>query len=69
MSRTRNTHPKSQSLLSQGGLKAVVWTDVIQTMMMFSAILLVIIKGTTDIGGVGVLWERAMESGRIEPPE
>lgn len=53
----------------QGGLKAVVWTDVIQTMMMFCAMLLVIIKGTSDIGGVEVLWERAMASGRIEPPE
>lgn len=55
--------------LLQGGLKAVVWTDVIQTMMMFSAMLLVIIKGTTDIGGIGVLWERAVSSGRIEGPE
>lgn len=61
--------PSSSSSASQGGLKAVVWTDVIQTMMMFSAMLLVIIKGTSDIGGVSVLWERAMESGRIEGPE
>lgn len=36
---------------------------------MFGAIFLVMIKGTLDIGGLGVVWERAVESGRIEFPE
>lgn len=36
---------------------------------MFGAIFLVMIKGTLDIGGFGVVWERAVESGRIEFPE
>lgn len=52
-----------------GGLKAVVWTDVVQLMMMFGAIALVIIKGTIDVGGFGYVWEKALESGRIEGPE
>uniref|UniRef100_A0A1B0CA85 Sodium/solute symporter n=2 Tax=Lutzomyia longipalpis TaxID=7200 RepID=A0A1B0CA85_LUTLO len=52
-----------------GGLKAVVWTDVVQTFLMFGAIILVMIKGTKDIGGMGVLWDRAMDSGRIEGPD
>lgn len=52
-----------------GGLKAVVWTDVVQLVMMFGAIALVIIKGTMDVGGVGFVWEKASESGRIEGPE
>ncbi|GAB0091668.1 sodium-coupled monocarboxylate transporter 1 [Sergentomyia squamirostris] len=52
-----------------GGLKAVVWTDVVQTVMMFGAIILVMVKGTRDIGGVNVLWKRAMDSGRIESPD
>ncbi|XP_059618767.1 sodium-coupled monocarboxylate transporter 1-like [Phlebotomus argentipes] len=52
-----------------GGLKAVVWTDVIQTFLMFGAIILVIIKGTRNIGGFEVLWQRAVESGRIEGPD
>lgn len=30
---------------------------------------LVIVKGTLDLGGFGVVWERAVVSGRIEPPE
>nr|CAD7576595.1 unnamed protein product [Timema californicum] len=53
----------------QGGLKAVVWTDVIQTFIMFGAMLLVIIKGTLDIGGISVVWERNFMSGRIEAPK
>lgn len=53
----------------KGGLKAVVWTDVIQTVMMFGAMILVIVKGTYDIGGPDVLWRRAVDSGRIEGPE
>lgn len=52
-----------------GGLKAVVWTDVIQLCMMFFAIFLVMLKGTLDIGGVGVVWDKAVESGRIEFPK
>lgn len=52
-----------------GGLKAVVWTDVVQLVMMFGAIFLVMIKGTYDVGGIGFVWEKATESGRIELPE
>lgn len=51
-----------------GGLKAVVWTDVVQLVMMFGAMCLVIIKGTIDVGGFGVVWDRAIESERIEAP-
>ncbi|KAH8286643.1 hypothetical protein KR018_003352 [Drosophila ironensis] len=51
-----------------GGLKAVVWTDVIQTLIMFGAMTLVLIKGTLDIGGPGVVWQKARESGRLERP-
>ncbi|XP_055606677.1 sodium-coupled monocarboxylate transporter 1-like [Uranotaenia lowii] len=52
-----------------GGLKAVVWTDVVQTVMMFGAMLLIIIKGTLDVGGLDVVIDRAMASGRIELPD
>ncbi|ALC48597.1 CG9657 [Drosophila busckii] len=51
-----------------GGLKAVVWTDVIQTLIMFGAMALVLVKGTLDIGGPSVVWQRAQQSARIEPP-
>uniref|UniRef100_A0A6P4FLT4 Sodium-coupled monocarboxylate transporter 1 isoform X2 n=1 Tax=Drosophila rhopaloa TaxID=1041015 RepID=A0A6P4FLT4_DRORH len=52
-----------------GGLKAVVWTDVIQTVIMIGAVVFVIIKGTYDVGGLGVVIQRNFDSGRIEWPE
>lgn len=36
---------------------------------MFGAIFLVMVKGTLDVGGIDVVWHRAMDSGRIEFPE
>lgn len=53
----------------QGGLKAVVWTDVVQTLIMFGAMVLIIVKGTIDVGGFGVVYQKAKESGRIESPK
>ncbi|CAH0724684.1 unnamed protein product, partial [Brenthis ino] len=53
---------------SAGGLQAVVWTDVIQMTSMVGAMALVAIKGTIDVGGFGVVWQRNMDSRRIEAP-
>lgn len=47
----------------------MVWTDVVQTIIMFGAMCLVVIKGTWNVGGFNVVWQRAMDSGRIERPE
>lgn len=52
-----------------GGIKAVVYTDLFQSLMMFGAMFLVIIKGTLDVGGLDVVINRNIESGRIERPE
>lgn len=54
---------------SMGGLKAVVWTDVVQAVSMLGALALVAIKGSMDIGGAGVVVERAWHSNRLEAPE
>ncbi|XP_017119101.1 sodium-coupled monocarboxylate transporter 2 [Drosophila elegans] len=54
---------------SLGGLKAVVWTDVVQAVSMLGALCLVAIKGTRDIGGPGVVLERAWNSDRLEVPD
>lgn len=51
-----------------GGLKAVVWTDVIQTFSMFGALLIVAIKGTIDIGGADKVFREAWITDRIEAP-
>ncbi|XP_055539155.1 sodium-coupled monocarboxylate transporter 1 isoform X1 [Wyeomyia smithii] len=52
-----------------GGLKAVVWTDVVQTVLMFGAMALIIAKGTYDVGGFATVMDRAITSGRIEGPD
>ncbi|RWS17107.1 sodium-coupled monocarboxylate transporter 1-like protein 2 [Dinothrombium tinctorium] len=49
-----------------GGLKAVIWTDVIQLILMIIGLIAIIIKGTLDIGGVGEVLERNSLGGRIE---
>uniref|UniRef100_A0A1Q3G592 Putative sodium/solute symporter n=2 Tax=Culex tarsalis TaxID=7177 RepID=A0A1Q3G592_CULTA len=53
---------------SVGGLKAVVWTDVIQTTVMVGAMIIVIVKGTMDVGGLGVVIERNSAGQRLEKP-
>ncbi|KRF83041.1 sodium-coupled monocarboxylate transporter 1 isoform X1 [Drosophila virilis] len=52
-----------------GGLKAVIWTDVIQSFVMYGSILAVCIKGTYDVGGLNVVLQRNWESGRLNAPE
>ncbi|CAD6196556.1 unnamed protein product [Caenorhabditis auriculariae] len=50
-----------------GGIKAVVWTDSLQAVLMYSGVLLLIIKGLSHprVGGFGRVWEIASESGRL----
>jgi solute carrier family 5 (sodium-coupled monocarboxylate transporter), member 8/12 len=47
----------------------LIFTDVVQSLMMFGAMFLVIIKGTIDVGGLSVVIERNLLSGRIEAPK
>ncbi|XP_070493998.1 sodium-coupled monocarboxylate transporter 1-like [Chironomus tepperi] len=54
---------------SLGGIKAVVWTDVLQITLMYGTLLLIAIKGTSSIGGLGVLIERNIEGGRFDAPD
>ncbi|XP_017879892.1 sodium-coupled monocarboxylate transporter 1-like [Ceratina calcarata] len=51
-----------------GGIRAVVWTDFIQTFIMFGSMLLIIVKGTSDVGGWALVIRRNLESGRLEFP-
>lgn len=66
---TSKLHSYRNNFSLQGGLQAVVWTDVIQISAMFGAMALVAVKGTMDVGGIGVVWQRNFDSGRISPPE
>ncbi|XP_071451106.1 sodium-coupled monocarboxylate transporter 1-like [Hetaerina americana] len=51
---------------SLGGLKAVVWTDALQTVMMFFAMIVVVVLGTYSVGGFAAVWQKNQDSGRIE---
>ncbi|KAG8179664.1 hypothetical protein JTE90_017803 [Oedothorax gibbosus] len=49
-----------------GGIKAVVWTDLFQSLLMFSAVFAVIFKGANDVGGFSQVWEIASKGERIQ---
>ncbi|XP_036290845.1 sodium-dependent multivitamin transporter [Pipistrellus kuhlii] len=48
-----------------GGLKAVIWTDVFQTLVMFLGQLAVIIVGSAKVGGLERVWDVASQHGLI----
>ncbi|TSN30257.1 Sodium-dependent multivitamin transporter [Bagarius yarrelli] len=48
-----------------GGLKAVIWTDVFQTIVMFAGQLAVIVVGAKQAGGMGEVWKKAQNGSRI----
>lgn len=49
-----------------GGMKAVMWTDAFQMIVMFGAMLTVVIKGCLDAGGLEVVWEKNVQGNRIQ---
>ncbi|XP_034186765.2 sodium-coupled monocarboxylate transporter 2 [Osmia lignaria lignaria] len=49
-----------------GGLKAVVWTDAIQTIVMFGGVIVVAVLGTNRAGGFEDVWKRNRDTERIE---
>ena len=50
----------------QGGLKAVLWTDALQAIIMLASLAVIAIKGLVDVGGFSVLWERLEATGRVQ---
>jgi Na+/proline symporter len=50
----------------QGGLKAVVWTDTLQQIIMMGSSVIVIGLGIVAVGGLDVMWQRSLDGGRIE---
>ncbi|GFY47356.1 putative sodium-dependent multivitamin transporter [Trichonephila inaurata madagascariensis] len=49
-----------------GGMRAVLWTDLFQSLIMLSAAFAVCIKGTMDVGGLSEVWRIAEEGQRIQ---
>ncbi|GFY76824.1 sodium-coupled monocarboxylate transporter 2 [Trichonephila inaurata madagascariensis] len=49
-----------------GGMRAVLWTDLFQSLIMLSAASAVCIKGTLDVGGLSEVLRIAEEGQRIQ---
>ncbi|XP_053723681.1 sodium-coupled monocarboxylate transporter 1 [Synchiropus splendidus] len=49
-----------------GGLKAVIWTDVMQMVTMLAGFVAVIARGAVLQGGLTTIWEDAREGGRLD---
>lgn len=58
----------TQFWFEKGGIKAVVWTDVVQAFVMVLSILLVAFYGVQKVGGLTEVWHRAVDGGRLFPP-
>ncbi|XP_071499449.1 sodium-coupled monocarboxylate transporter 1-like [Diadema antillarum] len=48
-----------------GGIKAVLWADTLQALVIVSGLMAVIVKGTIDVGGVDEVIRRGVEGNRI----
>ncbi|GIY25711.1 sodium-coupled monocarboxylate transporter 2 [Caerostris darwini] len=49
-----------------GGIKAVVWTDVFQIVIIFGVLVTVIVKCSLNAGGLKEVWNKAENSKRLE---
>lgn len=48
-----------------GGLRAVVWTDTLQFLVMAGSVIAICIIGTIQIGGFSDVWNIADRGGRV----
>jgi Na+/proline symporter len=53
-------------LVFQGGLKAVVWSDTLQQVIMMASSVVVVVLGILAVGGLDVMWQRNVDGHRIE---
>lgn len=51
----------------QGGMRAVVWTDALQFVVMFGGIIAVIVRGLIEVGGFEKVWQIAVQHDRAGP--
>lgn len=47
-----------------GGISAVIWTDVLQVVVLVGGALLCLLAGSSDVGGLGAVWEMAQAEGK-----
>ncbi|GFR94812.1 sodium-coupled monocarboxylate transporter 1 [Elysia marginata] len=46
-------------------MKAVIWSDVFQAVIMLTGIFAILIQGTLNVGGPGEVWNMASSGGRL----
>ncbi|CAF1060218.1 unnamed protein product [Rotaria sp. Silwood1] len=51
---------------SMGGMKAVIWTDVLQAVVILVGLLATIIQGFIAVGGIELTFSKASKGGRIQ---
>ncbi|XP_070575500.1 sodium-dependent multivitamin transporter-like [Ptychodera flava] len=49
-----------------GGMKAVIWTDVFQFLVIVGSLVTVIVLGTIEAGGLEKVWETNKQDGRLD---
>ena len=52
-------------MFTQGGMKAVIWTDVFQAAVMVTGLIVVMIIGVVELDGFGEVFRRAKEGERL----
>ncbi|KAH9519976.1 hypothetical protein Btru_071398 [Bulinus truncatus] len=58
-------YPLEKTSVYEGGIKSVIWTDVFQTCVIFGGIIVILIKGSFDVGGLPQVMNVTSHSGRI----
>ena len=49
----------------QGGLKAVVWADVLQAAIMAAGMVAIVVQGAINVGGFGNIFTISAQHGRM----
>ena len=51
---------------TQGGMKAVVWTDTVQLLIIIAGLVTMVIKGMIEVGGASNVYDRIKDNGRFD---
>lgn len=49
----------------QGGMKAVLWADTVQMLIVYSGMITLVVVGSNVMGGLDKAWDIADQRGRI----
>ncbi|CAG2165233.1 unnamed protein product [Oppiella nova] len=60
------TQCSDTAINTYGGIKAVIWTDVLQGSLMILGVLVVIVTGIIEMGGLKELWDINERGGRLK---